>query len=318
MTSNEDYPVVIVAGPTCSGKSALALDVAERFRGTVINADSMQVYRELRILTARPDAAAEARAPHRLYGVLSARERCSAGRWREMALAEIGAAREAGRLPVVCGGTGFYLMALVDGLSPIPDIDDEIRGQVHRKFANCPPETMHRALAAVDPEAAARIPLGDRQRILRALEVHTATGRSLSSWQKEPKIPPPAGYRFHVITLLPPREALYAACDRRFEAMVAAGALDEVRRLAELDLDTALPAMRAVGVPELLRYIRGERDLETAVAAAQQATRNYAKRQITWLRHQIVSDLHINAQYSKRLTANIFSFICNNVLTGDR
>lgn len=318
MTSNEDYPVVIVAGPTASGKSALALDIAERFDGVVINADSMQVYRELRILTARPDAAAEARAPHRLYGVLSAAEACSAGRWRDMALAELDAARAAGRLPVVCGGTGFYIMALVGGLSPIPDVDDVIRRQVHDRFAGRPAEAMHAALEAVDPETAARIPAGDRQRILRALEVHAATGRTLSAWQAEPRNPPPAGFRFHVITLMPPRDALYAACDKRFEAMMAAGALDEVRRLAELALDPALPAMRALGVPALLRHVAGDCDYETAVASAQQATRNYAKRQITWLRHQIVSDLAIKKQYSERLTQKIFSFICENVLTPSR
>jgi len=315
MASKQDYPVVVVAGPTCSGKSALALDIAVRFGGTVINADSMQVYCELRVLTARPDAAAEARAPHRLYGVLSVREACSAGRWREMALAEIAAAKAEGRLPVVCGGTGFYLMALLEGLSPIPDVDVTIRRRIQRQYADGTPGDVHRALAAVDPESAARLPAGDRQRILRALEVHAATGRPLSEWQKQPKIPPPAGYRFHVITLLPPRALLYAACDRRLEAMMAAGALREVRRLADLGLDPALPAMRAVGVSELLRYVAGECDRDTAVAAAQQATRNYAKRQMTWLRHQIVSDLTLNTQYSERLTAKIFSFICENVLT---
>jgi tRNA dimethylallyltransferase len=318
MVSNEDYPVVIVAGPTCSGKSALALDIAVRFGGTVINADSMQVYRELRILTARPDAADEARAPHRLYGVLPAGERCSAGRWQEMALAEIAAARAAGRLPIVCGGTGFYLMALIDGLSPIPEIDDDIRRQVHRRYADSTPEDMHRALFAVDPDTASRLPPGDRQRILRALEVHAATGRPLSSWQREPKIPPPDGYRFHVITLLPPRDVLYAACNSRLEAMMSAGALEEVRHLAELGLDPALPAMRALGVPELLRHIAGECDRAAAVAAAQQATRNYAKRQITWLRHQIVSDLMLDTQYSERLTDQTFSFIFENVLTDPR
>ncbi len=318
MTSNEDYPVVIVAGPTASGKSALALDIAERFDGVVINADSMQVYRELHILTARPTAAEEVRAPHRLYGVLSAAEPCSAGRWRDMALAELDAAREAGRLPVVCGGTGFYVMALVGGLSPIPDVDDAVRRQVQDRFAGRPAEAMHAALQAVDPEMAARLPAGDRQRILRALVVHAATDRTLSEWQAEPRVLPPAGYRFHVITLLPPRDVLYAACDRRFAAMMAAGALDEVRRLAEMGLDPALPAMRALGVPALLRHLAGDCDLETAVAAARQATRNYAKRQITWLRHQIISDLTINAQYSERLTEKIFSFICKNVLTPSR
>jgi tRNA dimethylallyltransferase len=318
MMGNGHFPVVIVAGPTCSGKSALALDIAERFDGVVINADSMQVYRELQILTARPGPAEEARAPHRLYGVISGTEACSAARWREMALEEIVAARQAGYLPVLCGGTGLYIKALTEGLSPVPETPDTLRQALRRRSQGVDSVALHSMLEAVDPETAARVPAGDRQRILRALEVLEATGRSLTSWQREPLEPPPDDLTFHTILLLPPREILYAAIDARFQTMIEAGALEEVRQLRALGLDSALPAMRALGVPELRAYLDGAENLEDAVSAAQQATRNYAKRQITWFRHQIVAQKVEYEQYSERLRGKIFSFICKNVLTRSR
>lgn len=311
----ERKPVLIVAGPTASGKSALAMAVAERFGGVVINADSMQVYRELRILTARPSAEDEARVPHRLYGVLSARETCSAGRWRDMALAEIRAALDRGRFPVVCGGTGLYLKALTEGLSPTPEVPARIRADVRRRLAARGAPALHRELADRDPAMAARLQPGDGQRIARALEILEATGRSLADWQAEPADGPPPGLRFATVLLMPPRDAVYTACDRRLEAMVEAGALDEVRHVVALGLDPALPAMKALGVPELARHVAGVCDLETAVAAAQQATRRYAKRQMTWLRHQIVADIAIEEQFSERLLDGICMFIRQNVLT---
>lgn len=308
-------PVLIVAGPTACGKSALAMAAAERFDGVVINADSMQVYAELRILTARPSAADEARVPHRLYGVLSAAETCSAGRWLEMALAEIGAAHDAGRLPVVCGGTGLYLKALTEGLAPTPDVPaavrDALRGRLRREGA----AALHRELAARDPAMAARLHPGDGQRLARALEVLEATGRSLADWQaKSPAGPVPA-LRFSTILLAPPRDELYTACDRRLEAMIENGALDEVRQLIAMGLDPSLPARKALGVQDLARFLAGECDLATALSAAQQATRRYAKRQMTWFRHQIVADLVLNSQFSERLAGEIFTFIRRNVLT---
>ncbi len=315
MTGNQEIQVLIVAGPTCSGKSALALDIALRFGGTVINADSMQVYRELRVLTARPSAEDEARAPHRLYGVVSAEEEFSAVRWRERALEEIAAATSQGRLPVVCGGTGLYFKALTEGLSPIPDIPQAVRRAVRDRFEGASADAVHRALQTVDHEAAGRLPPQDRQRLLRALEVFEATGRSLVSWQRAPAEGPPPGMIFHTILLEPPRAALYAACDARFRKMVAAGVLEEVAALRALDLDPLRPAMKALGMRSLLDHLAGRCDLETAVAAAQQATRNYAKRQGTWFRHQIVAQTMVNEQYSEKLADEIFSKICKNRLT---
>ncbi len=315
MTGNQEIPVLIVAGPTCSGKSALALDIAIRFGGTVINADSMQVYRELRLLTARPTAADESRVPHRLYGVVSAAEVFSAVRWREMALAEIIEAAAQGRVPVLCGGTGLYIKALTEGLSPIPDVPQSVRRVVRDRFEGAATDAVHQALLAVDPVAAERLPPRDRQRLLRALEVFEATGRSLVSWQQEPADGPPPGMKFHTILLEPPRAALYAACDARFHAMIAAGALEEVAALGALDLDPSLPAMKALGMRSLLDHLAGKCDLETAVAASQQATRNYAKRQNTWFQHQIVAQIKVNEQYSEKICDEIFSKICRNWLT---
>ena len=308
-------PVLIVAGPTASGKSALALAVAAEFNGVVINADSMQVYRELRILTARPSPEDEARAPHRLYGVLSAAERCSAGRWRDMALAEIAAARGAGRLAIVCGGTGLYLRALVEGLSPIPDIPAAIRAPLMARLQAEGAAALHAELGARDPGLAARLDPGDSQRILRALEVLDATGRSLADWQAGPPEGPPHRLRFATLLLMPPRDALYAACDRRLGEMLTAGALDEVRQLNAMGLAPSLPAMRAVGVREFSDFLAGNCDLQAALAAARQATRRYAKRQMTWFRHQIVADVTLNAQFSESLLPEIFAFIRQNMLT---
>lgn len=315
MSDNERFPVVIVAGPTASGKSALAVALAEAFNGTVINADSMQVYRELRILTARPGPEEEARVPHRLYGVIPAAEACTAARWRALTVAAIAEAHAAGRLPVVCGGTGLYLKALTEGLSPIPDVPDAVRTPLRWQFENATAAEIHAALRASDPTAAARIPPTDRQRLLRALEVMEATGRSIVDWQAEPPSGPPPGLDFITILLSPPRQNVYAACDRRFREMVAEGALDEVRALRDLALAPDVPAMKAVGVPELMGVLDGAMALDDAIAAAQQATRNYVKRQKTWFSRQIIADLTINEKLSEKNIAKIFSFICEKGLT---
>ena len=301
--------VIVIAGPTASGKSALALDVAEEFGGIVVNADSMQVYRELRILTARPDEGALARAPHALYGVLSVDERCSAARWREMALVEIAAAHGADRLPILVGGTGLYLRALMEGLSEVPEIPEPVRAATRDLFDRLGAAAFHAELARRDPAMAERLDPADRQRLIRAWEVIEASGRSLADWQAGPRQGPPAELRFATLVLAPPRAALYAACDRRFLAMIEAGALDEVRALAALGLAPDLPALKAVGVRELLAHISGETTLDEAITAAQTATRRFAKRQTTWLRHQLEADHTVNAQYSERLSNEIFSFI---------
>ena len=305
MNARAPQPVLVIAGPTASGKSGLALAIAERVGGAIINADALQVYRELAILTARPDAAELARAPHHLYGVLAADDACSAARWRGLALAAIAAS--APRLPIVVGGTGLYLRALLRGLAQLPAIPAAVRAAATARRAALGPEAFHREVAARDPVAGARLPIGDRQRLIRAWEVFEATGRPWSDWIGAPDEPPPAGLAFRVMVVAPPRPALYQAIDRRLAAMVERGALDEVR--AVMDLDPALPIHKALGLRELAAHLRGETALAPALAAAQQATRNYAKRQMTWMRHQLPEARWFVAQYSDSLDPEIFSFI---------
>jgi len=287
--------IVIVAGPTASGKSALALILAERFRGTVINADSMQVYRELAIITARPTPEDEARAPHRLFGVLPAAERCSVGHWLGLAKETIAEARVAGRLPIVTGGTGLYLKALTEGLAPVPQVPEEVTEASGELYARVGGEAFRTRLAALDPMAAEKLPAGDRQRLIRAYAVVRATGRPLSEWQAQAPAGAAVAARFHTILINPPRDALYGACDARFDAMLDRGAVAEARAIDALGLDPSLPAMRALGVSDLIDHIRGGADLGTAAARAKQATRNYAKRQVTWFRHQLRPDLVLGA-----------------------
>ena len=318
MAECEPSLAVIVAGPTASGKSALALALAMQFDGVVINADSMQIYRELRILTARPNPEDEARAPHRLYGVLPADSSCSAARWRDLALGELDAARRAGKLPIVCGGTGLYLRALMRGLSPIPDIPYDIRRAVRGRLAHDGAPALHGALARVDPDLAAGLAPGDSQRIARAWEVFEATGRPLSDWQAMPESGPPPNTRFATILLRSPRVALYAACDARVRQMVCAGALAEVEALRRAGFDAGLPAMKALGIAEFGRHLDGAITLEEAVLSVQQATRRYAKRQMTWFQNQIIADLALNTQFSETILPKIFSFIRQTLLTADK
>jgi tRNA dimethylallyltransferase len=303
-------PVIVIAGPTASGKSAAALAVAEAFSGTVINADSMQVYRELPVLTAQPSPAETGRAPHRLYGVLPAAERCTAGRWREMALAEIEAAHGAGRLPIVVGGTGLYLKALMEGLAAVPPVPPEIRAETAARHESLGTAAFHAELARLDPAMAARLAPGDTQRVRRAYEVVIATGRSIAAFHQDME---PAPYRFVPLLLMPPRDILYQACDRRCQAMVDAGALDEARALIAQGLDPALPAMKAVGVRELARHLSGELEFAAALDLFQRATRQYAKRQYTWFRYQLRAAQGWDAQYSESIGPEIFSFIRNCV-----
>jgi tRNA dimethylallyltransferase len=309
-------PAIVIAGPTASGKSGLALRVAEEFGGTVINADSMQVYATLRILTARPSPEDEARVPHRLYGLLAPADPCSAARWRDLAAAEMEAAWAAGRVPVVVGGTGLYLRALLQGLSPIPEIPDSIRQSARDRLAELGNAAFHRLLAERDPVMAARLDPGNSQRLVRALEVIEATGRSLAEWQAEPPQGAVAA-RWLSYTLLPPRDALYAACDGRFRHMVKAGALDEVQALLDQHLDPSLPVCKALGVPELSAHLRGATSLDKAISAATHATRNYAKRQVTWFRHQMGPSDVLPAQFSECFASEIFPIIRPFLLTKD-
>jgi len=309
-------PVIVIAGPTASGKSALAVDLAERIRGVVINADSMQVYRGLDILTSAPDAGMRARAPHRLFGVLGPGDPCSAGEWREMAIAEIHTAHEAGQVPVVVGGTGLYLRTLMAGIARTPSIPTDIRDRVRESLTRDGSASLHERLRQADPDTAARLSAHDGQRICRALEVLEATGRSLTDWQREGSRPTDlTGLRFLIILLMPPREELYPACDARFCQMLESGALDEARCLADLALDPALPAMKALGVPHLLGHLRGDLTLDDARRLGQQATRRYVKRQVTWFTRQIVANVVINSQYNERNRDKIFPNISEYVLT---
>ena len=285
--------VVIVTGPTAGGKSGLALELAERLGGWIINADSMQVYRDLRVLTARPDRADEARVPHRLFGVLGAEERCSVGRWLDMAVAEITTARAAGRLPILVGGTGMYLKALTEGLAPVPEVPATVTAEATALYDRLGGGAFAEVLAEHDPGAADALPPGDRQRLIRAYAVVQATERTLADWQNDAPTGSALDARFTTVLVLPPRDALYAACDARFTAMLDAGAMDEVRALLARELDPSLPAMRAVGVRELGAVIRGEMPLDQAADKARQATRNYAKRQLTWFRHQLTPDVTV-------------------------
>lgn len=310
-----DRSAIAIFGPTASGKSALALALAEALDGTIVNADSMQIYRELRLLTARPSAADETRAPHRLYGALAGDDPCSAARWRDLALAEIDAARAAGRVPILVGGTGLYFKALIDGLSPVPPVPPAVREAVQAHHRRLGGPAFHADLAARDPAMAARLAPGDTQRLIRAAEVLMATGRSLAWWQAQPKDGPPDGLFLRQIVLTPPRAPLYARCDARFGAMLEAGALAEVRALLALDYPPHLPVMKAVGVPDLAAMLQGRLEPESAAARARQATRNYAKRQLTWARQQIPPQgpAHIShvleAQYSESMLRDIFAFI---------
>ncbi len=313
MSDNAQKPVLIVCGPTASGKSALALDIAMAFAGIVINADSMQVYRELRILTARPEDGDLALAPHRLYGIASVTEVFSAGRWRELAVAEIRAAHDAGKLPIICGGTGFYIKALTEGLSEMPEIPADIRSTSRQHIKSIGNEAAYRDLAERDPKTAAQLNPGDTQRVMRALEVLKATGRSLADWQAETKAAPDSDWRFHTILIQPDRAELNRAIEDRFLQMIDQGALDEVAGLDGIDGD--LPALKAVGVPDLRLHLTDQMSLGEAVTRAQTATRRFAKRQTTWFKNQIIADISIKTQYSESFTEEIFSFIRNFVLT---
>lgn len=278
--------VILIAGPTASGKSALALGLAERSGGVIVNADSMQVYRDLRVLTARPTAAEEARAPHVLYGHVDAKENYSVGRWLGDAARVLGEAEAAGRLAIVVGGTGLYFKALMKGLSAIPPVPDEVRAKVRGETEAADTAALHARLAAADPLTAGKLRASDRQRILRALEVLAATGRPLAEWQEGGGNPLlPAGTP--AVFLSVPREVLHARIDARFDAMLKAGALDEVRALANRGLDWRLPVMKAHGVPWLQRYLADDISLADAVQRGKGDTRRYAKRQETFFRHQL-------------------------------
>ena len=305
--SGASHQVIIVAGPTGSGKSALAIALAEHLDGVVINADAIQIYSDLRILTARPSPRQESLVPHHLYGALDGDQRCSAARWRTMAMAEIAAALAAGRRAIVVGGTGLYLRVLMQGIAPVPEVPAEIRQAAADLYDTIGATEFRQRLRAVDPVAAAKLAPADRQRLTRAWEVHRATGRSLTQWQQMA----PAGDHpaCTAIALLPPRELLYQACDARFVAMVEGGAMAEVEALVKRGLAPSLPVMKAVGVRELMGCLNDQWSLEEGIRRGQQATRRYAKRQYTWFRHQLAAAITFPQQYSNNILPKIFSNI---------
>jgi tRNA dimethylallyltransferase len=277
---------VLIAGPTASGKSALAIRLAREYGGAVINTDAMQVYRELRVLSARPDADEEAQAPHHLYGFVSAFEPYSVARWLEAAKDALDAVRAKGLVPIFAGGTGLYFAALLNGLSPIPEIHASIRVEARQRLAEIGKERFHAELAARDPIMGARLGSGDSQRLVRAWEVIEATGQSLAEWQALKGAPALTGDLSRYV-LKPNRDWLVERIARRFHAMMERGALDEVRALKDGGLRPDLPAARALGVPQLLAHLEGGLSLGQAVEQAIAATRQYAKRQMTWFRHQM-------------------------------
>jgi tRNA dimethylallyltransferase len=282
-----NFPVILLAGPTASGKSALALALAEKFGGTIINADSMQVYRDLRLITARPSVEEERRMPHALYGHVDAAENYSVGAWRSEAAAELAMAERESRAAIVVGGTGLYFNALTRGLTTMPPIPKQVRDDVRARLKSDGAAALHDELKRLDPHAAARLNRGDRARISRALEVMVATGRSIRDWHEDAKPDGPDTLRAVRIFLSPERDELARRIGARFDAMIEAGAIEEVRALMARNLDPSLPAMKAHGVPWLIRQLRGEITLEQAVEGAKRDTRQYTKRQETWFRNQL-------------------------------
>jgi len=287
--------VLVVTGPTASGKSALALALAEKHGGAVINADAMQTYDALPILTAQPTAAERARVPHALYGVLPLSETLSAARWRDLAITEIAK----NRVPILCGGSGLYLRTLMQGISAIPAIPAELRDQANAEWQAMGAEAFRARLAGRDPAIVARLKPADRQRHVRAWEVVQATGRPLSDWQERPG--PPAPGQFRTILLAPDRAWLRTRIEIRFDAMLEQGVLEEVRAVFDQQPDPRSPGLKAHGAPELFRFFRGELSLQQARQIAIDHTRQYAKRQMTWFRHQLTPDVVLDPATEKLL-----------------
>ena len=311
-------PIILIVGPTASGKSSLALRIAEKMRGDVINADSMQVYRELRILTARPSEEDESRVPHFLYGCCPIEKPFSVADWCAVAFAQIERSREAGRTPIVVGGTGLYFKALLEGLAETPSIPDDVRREVRATLEEKGSAALHGELAEGDPVLAARLDPSDRQRISRGLEVFRATGRPLSDWQELPTKGPlteanKAG-NICKVAFLPPREWVNQRCESRFDMMIEAGAIDEVAALSNPQGD--LPALKALGVPQLAAFLAGALSRDEAIERTVIATRQYAKRQYTWIRHQCAAWHTVCEKDSERIYQSLLSIISKYCLTG--
>ncbi|MFL2769862.1 MAG: tRNA (adenosine(37)-N6)-dimethylallyltransferase MiaA [Rhodospirillaceae bacterium] len=313
--TNSAQAVLLIAGPTASGKSSFALKIAAELDGVIINADSMQVYKDLRILTARPTEADEARAPHKLYGYRDGAKAFSVAAWVEDVAKEITEARQSRRLPIVVGGSGLYVKTLMEGIVKIPDVSDSVRQAARRLYLEQGHNALYDSLKEKDPEGAANLKPKDRQRVLRAWEVLVSTGTPLRIWQEKPprKLLPNSEY-FSVL-FVPPREEIYGACNSRLVTMVGDGALQEVQVLINRALDPKLPVMKALAVAELAAHLNGKISLEEAIAIAQQRTRNYAKRQNTWFKNQFRASETLYKQYSESLFDEIFPKIRHFLLT---
>ncbi len=289
--SKQAQTIHIIAGPTASGKSSKALELAGEVNGVIINADSVQIYDGLPILTAQPSEKDKDAALHRLYGALHPNEVCSAGNWREMAEPLIEEVLEEGRTPIIVGGSGLYIKALTEGLSPIPGIPEDIRTASVQKQQELGNPAFHAALEKRDPAMAKRLHPHNTARLIRAWEVLEATGRSLADWQKETRLHPPAHWRFEIDVILPERQILRERCDARFESMLGEGALEEVenfsQKIEEGHVRTGVPLTKALGFQALCSYVKGGLSKAQAIEKAQAETRQYAKKQVTWFRHQI-------------------------------
>ncbi|MAQ71579.1 MAG: tRNA (adenosine(37)-N6)-dimethylallyltransferase MiaA [Alphaproteobacteria bacterium] len=296
MSSRPERIISIVAGPTASGKSAYALELGTKKGGCVINADAMQLYKELPILTAQPSYEEQSQSPHRLYGVLDASERINAARWCILAKKEIERCFKEGLHPILTGGTGFYLKALTEGLSPIPDTSDEMRRNSLARARETGSEKFHLEVSQFDPELAKRVNPNDTQRLAHGWAVFHETGKALSEWQKLPKMPPPANWKFEVVLILPEREMLYERIKRRFDLMLENNVMDEVsdlsKRIDKNEVESDANIIIAHGFRALRDYLQGKKTLEEARETGITDTRHYAKRQYTWFRHQIKEDAY--------------------------
>lgn len=308
-------PVIVIGGPTASGKSALALALARQFGGEIVNADSMQIYEDLPVVTARPTAGDRDRAAHHLYGVLGMEERCSAGQWRDRALDAISDIHRRDGLPIVVGGTGLYLKSLMTGLHNMPAVPAEIRDDLNRRLEEEGADALHAELSSADPDTAKRLNPADGQRIVRALEIFLHTGRGLRSWQTGKTEEAPADLRFFSVGLLPPREDLYATANDRFDMMLDDGAVEEVESLLARSPAEDFPLLKAVGVPPIRAYLGNEIDSDRLRELGKRDTRRYAKRQMTWFRHQFIPQMTIETKYSEINSDQNFSEIRKFLLT---
>ena len=316
MSAQKNKNVIIIAGPTASGKSNLAIDIAEEFSGIVINADSMQIYKGLEIITSSPNSAIKKRVIHKLYNVREPKKPCAAGVWQKLATKEICRAHDKDVLPIVVGGTGLYLRTLIEGIANLPKIPIEIQNTVRNRMLKEGSKKLHQELSKLDPKTASTLNVADIQRICRALEVFLTTGQSLTDLQRDNEFgaSPKGAFKFVKLLLMPTRPLLYKTCDARFQSMLNCGVLEEVRSLMDQKLAPSLPAMKALGIPFLIRHLEGKISIEDACSAGQLATRHYVKRQATWYKNQFVADFAINLQYSESLRQQFFSYISKTIV----